>query len=622
MTVAPILPRAACALIAAGMGSVAFAQLRFVDYNVAGLNGDQTKLAAVIRALNDDDKPGFATAPHLYTFQEMQSTDTAPLLTLLNANAPVGVTYALATYTNNNENGSSGAQALYYRTDTFTEDVSAHADISTGAGRFSDRWLLRLNGYTSTRASFYVYSAHLKASNTTADANTRTAGAQAMRANADALGVNQNILFCGDWNVYSNSEGAYQTFIAAGNAQAIDPWGTGNWTGAGNAIRQTQSPCGSCPAPMVNGGMNDRFDFQLATAALNDNEGLSRLAGTYRTFGNDGNHYNQAINSGNNTYYPGDIARSNALAGNLAGASDHCPVVSEFQIPAKGGVTLIGGNVGRVIQSAVVSVQMSVTNTASVLVASGADELDFSATGSGAVSGAENGIALPLGPAVQRSFAVNTASLGTISGSISVTSSSEGAEMPGGSLAVSGTVIRPSNVSLADSGDVNSVTIQRVYQSDSGVRSLAVPVSNFGYDAQQSLLTVDSLSGVAAPYGLSGALPADIGAGSATIPLVFDTTGVGNGTANATITVNASDENIPGETQSTATINATIITRTLIADINGDCTVNLTDLSRLLSSFGACGGDPNYSFDVDLNNDNCVDLTDLSQLLSQFGVSC
>jgi len=57
-------------------------------------------------------------------------------------------------------------------------------------------------------------------------------------------------------------------------------------------------------------------------------------------------------------------------------------------------------------------------------------------------------------------------------------------------------------------------------------------------------------------------------------------------------------------------------------DINGDRSVNLTDLSILLAAFGTTLGGPGYNAAADFNNDGAVNLTDLSILLAVFGTSC
>ena len=57
--------------------------LRIVNYNVAKLNSENCTagaLTAVFQALNEDDKSGFALAPHVYVFQEVRSTDVDLLL--------------------------------------------------------------------------------------------------------------------------------------------------------------------------------------------------------------------------------------------------------------------------------------------------------------------------------------------------------------------------------------------------------------------------------------------------------------------------------------------------------------------------------------------------------------
>ncbi|MEZ4784893.1 MAG: hypothetical protein R3F28_12555 [Candidatus Kapaibacterium sp.] len=66
----------------------------------------------------------------------------------------------------------------------------------------------------------------------------------------------------------------------------------------------------------VNGGMDDRFDQILLSPAL-----LSRyLPGSYTSFGNDGNHFNDSINAMPNTAVSPELAQA------LHDASDHLPV--------------------------------------------------------------------------------------------------------------------------------------------------------------------------------------------------------------------------------------------------------------------------------------------------------
>jgi hypothetical protein len=54
-------------------------------------------------------------------------------------------------------------------------------------------------------------------------------------------------------------------------------------------------------------------------------------------------------------------------------------------------------------------------------------------------------------------------------------------------------------------------------------------------------------------------------------------------------------------------------------DVNGDGSVDLLDLSLLLSSFGQCSGDPGYLPDADFDATGCIELGDLTVLLGNFG---
>lgn len=610
------------AVLLIGPGSLR-AQLRIVNYNVAQLNGDQTALQAVLAALNNDDKPGWAVAPHLYVFQEVQSGDVAPLLAHLNAAAPPGVTYVQGTYTNNNENNAAGAQAMFYRADTLVEDPAGHVDISTGGGRFTDRWLLRLVGYDSPDAAFYIYSSHLKANTGSSNEQARLAGATAIRNNADALPPGTHIVYAGDYNVYSNAEPAYQKMIEPGVAQAIDPLGNGSWGGSSNAWKHTQSPQDN--GPLVGGGMDDRFDLQLSTAAFHDGAGLTLIPGTYRAFGNDGNHYNLAINAGNNTYYPDDIPRSNALADNLFDASDHVPVIAEYRLPAVLEASA-PADLGRVIQGAALSLEVTVVNAAAVVIpdGSGADVLNFTAAGSGALSGVHSGVALatiPPSPA-NVSFTVATSQPGGLSGVVTLSTTSQGASVRTPQLLVGGRVVRPANPSLSGSADLDARTIYRILPADSGIAQFVVPIWNLGYDAEQALLDVDAVSQPDPPLSFTGGLATGVGGEPAELTFALDTAGLGNAVITDAVLISVSDEDIPGQTAGELAVTFQIDVRILLGDLDGDCRVGLADLSAFLVAFGSCAGDAAYAPSADLDNSGCVDVGDLSNLLSDFGGDC
>lgn len=609
------------ALVAGWAALPASAQMRIVTYNIAGLNGDQPALQRVIAAINADDKPGWAVAPHVYVFQEVHSGDQNTLLGYLNAAAPPGVTYALGTYTNSGEDCCSGAQAMFYRSDIMAEQVNEHEDIYTQAGRDTDRWRLRYTDYTGDDAKFYVYNAHLKAGSAASDEADRDTGAAAIRADSDALPDGTHILYMGDFNLSANTEAAYQTFLAAGPGKARDALGTGSWSGSGNAIKQSQSPRLS-GGGLTGGGMDDRFDFQLTSGEFRDGEGYSYIDGTYRALGNDGNHYNQAINNGNNTYYPGDIPRSNALADDLRDASDHLPVIAEYQIPAIMDASLVS-DFGRVIKDATFTVELSVWNGANVIVQEGADELDYTSVPSGVLSGTCDGSSLALDSPDTCNLTVDTSVVGVVNGQVDLTTDSQAAANPTLMLSTTGEIVNASNASFDPNADVTSRTLAITLSPNSGVASFApVAVYNRGFDASTALLDVDAVAAPAPPLAFNGGLQSGIGATPASLSFSFDTAGTGTSDYSDTVAIDVSDEDIPGESSSQLMLTLQVHSRELIGDANGDCTVNVSDLGSLLAAFGTSAGQPGYDATVDFNNSGTVDISDLGLLLAAFGQSC
>lgn len=564
----------------AAAASPAAGQLRIVNFNVAQLGGNMTSMQAVFAALNNDDKPGFAMAPHLYIFQEVRTTNTGPLLNMLNAAAPPGVSYVQGTYTNFNENGTAGAQAMYYRPDVLVENPAGHVDIFTQAGRYSDRWQLRLVGYDAPDAMFYIYSTHLKASTGSTNEQTRLTGAIAIRNNADALPPGSHIIIGGDFNVYHNNEPAYQRFIMPGVAQALDPLGTGSWASDSNAIKHTQSPCRN-GCTLVAGGMDDRFDFQLSTAAFHDGAGLSIMPGTYRSFGNDGNHYDTDINAGNNSYYPSDIPRSNALANHLKVASDHVPVVAEYQIPA-----VLAANMpedfGRVIEGAEFAVELAVSNAANVVVPTGADLLHYQVTSSGFLSGTDSGFIPPLAPPTLVSLPVDTAVVGAAVAGVQVTSSSQAVQGSPATMNITGRIVRTSQPSFDADTIITNKQLSMTLSANTGAHTIDVEIYNRGFDENQALLDVDTLDGLAAPLAMPGSLPNQIGATPATLSFSFDTTGLETGTYTHELTLQTSDEDLPGETADTLYLAIQVVVPGANADVNCDGLINLDDVIALV----------------------------------------
>jgi hypothetical protein len=168
-----------------------------------------------------------------------------------------------------------------------------------------------------------VYSLHLKASDGTAEARQRT---DEVRAMLQSMSPVPNIIVCGDFNIYSPNEQAYQALVGgSATRRFIDPLGT-TWQRNSSSFASFYTQCtrvttlGQCGGG-VDGGLDDRFDFILASNELFP----SLVPNTYTVLGNDGlSRVNSSITS------PPNQKVSVAMAEALLCASDHLPVFVDF----------------------------------------------------------------------------------------------------------------------------------------------------------------------------------------------------------------------------------------------------------------------------------------------------
>lgn len=413
----------------------AYGQLRIVTYNTA--NGTfpmgnnplpRTGMDSVLQAIADEVTNGIAKPIDALIFQEQDEpySTTAAFVNLLNGIYGAG-TYGRSTVVNQPTYLDGNIrQTLVYNTNTLTL-VGEKAFGTTGgsaAARQSARFQLRPVGYDSS-ADFYIYNDHYKSGTSccgsTSDQARRDFEAQTVRTDADALGQGAHIIYAGDYNIHSSSEDMYQTLLAAGNGQAFDPINSpGNWfNNSGFASIHTQSPHDGSD-DLVTGGIDDRFDFQLVTGELLDNEGMSYVPGSYHAFGNNGTTYNQAVNAPSNTY-----SVSASILDDLAHVSDHLPVVADYQLPAKMEVAL-GSYPTTVNLGDTVNVDVFVENVAPVSFSNGADKLDYDITLSDDLLGGDpNQVAYPLAGPNPHQILFDTTTTGMKSGTLTVQSNSQ-----------------------------------------------------------------------------------------------------------------------------------------------------------------------------------------------------
>lgn len=424
-----------------GWAGVAHAQLRIVNYNV-NLSAGETPRAGtdtVLQAINASAKGGFARPIDLLILEEAQSVATTGTMfaNLLNTVAG-GTSYVRSTV----DAGSTGAGRPIAVYNSATLQLISEAKIGSTSGTSSQprqtmRYQFRPVGYDSS-ADFYVYASHMKASTGSSNEVERNNEAKANRADADALGQGARVIYAGDFNLYSSSEPAFQTLTGTGNGQAFDPVNrVGAWSGAASFKDvHTQSPATvTAFGGQVLGGMNDRFDFQLTTGAVLDGRGFDHVSGSYWAFGNTNTHtLNQAVTTGSAAVLAAVIpgyttSQASGVLTALAQVTDHLPVVSDYQLPAKMSASLATLPV-QVIRGATVSGTLSVANVAPVSVAAGADRLDYSFTSGGMFTGSGTGSDMALAAANTHTLAINTATAGLRTGTVGVNASSPQAMSP------------------------------------------------------------------------------------------------------------------------------------------------------------------------------------------------
>ncbi len=189
--------------------------------------------------------------------------------------------------------------------------------------------------------TFYeVFMCHLKSGNSTVNKQTRAEQVILLRDYIDTRPADHHFFVCGDLNVYTSSEPAYQGLTSGGSNPMFDPISSpGNWNNnASFKAIHTQSTrssgnfdCGS------TGGLDDRFDQILVSQnVLSGTDSVKYINGSYKAIGNDGNHFNNSMNTGSNSQYPDSIVDA------LFFMSDHLPVVMKTRInyPLTNGLAL------------------------------------------------------------------------------------------------------------------------------------------------------------------------------------------------------------------------------------------------------------------------------------------
>lgn len=393
-----------CAVIAV-LAWPSFGALRIATYNVAAdvdrdNDGSVTsadsdfvvpKIVSVLQAMAGRSLAGNAQPLDVLSLQELydSSTNSTQITsaTLTSIVSSLNTVYGADTYaydplvgTTSGQGASlsgNGPNGLIYNTKTVAVLSSKRIGTPSGSGlaRTPMRYTLQARN-TAGANTFYLYDQHAKAISGAANELRRAYEADAVRADADALGAAAHVIFTGDLNLAGGSaEAAYQDMLAApgttlatngnpssgaanlvaGPARAFDPLASTFTTSTAAYLKYYSESDTSLTA---------RFDFQLLTANTLPGAaaaGLQLVANTYTAFGNS--YYNasnilSSVNSvggsiNNSTNYnTAATGYTQAMLANLIAASDHLPVVADYviAIPEPGTLAIVGIAVGFVVR--------------------------------------------------------------------------------------------------------------------------------------------------------------------------------------------------------------------------------------------------------------------------------
>ncbi len=191
---------------------------------------------------------------------------------------------------------------------------------------------------TNDTAYIYCLVAHLKAGSYSDGETQRAYETSLIMDYFESIGEEGNYLILGDFNVYTPTETAFQNLINPDNSlyKFNDPANQiGEWSSNYDyRYYHTQSTHynGEC---FSGGGMDDRFDFILASEYIMDGtDHFTYISDSYRTIGQDGSSYNNSLNTSSNTAVPKTVAQA------LYNMSDHLPVYLELKVDQNRGEPL------------------------------------------------------------------------------------------------------------------------------------------------------------------------------------------------------------------------------------------------------------------------------------------
>lgn len=272
--------------------------------------------------------------PDVLTVNEVGKGNAYPQRILDNVLNTEGVDYYAFASTVSNPNGSiTIGNGLFYD----TRKLCLHSTfyVATSVSYFNGyKMYMRSSELAHGDTAFITFIVcHLKAG--WECSSDRFTQAKALMNRLVNIGVADNYVLCGDFNVYNASEDAYQHFVHHSNPliRFYDPIDReGEWddnAAFADLFTQSTHSGNSTNGCFSGGGMDNRFDFILVSDYILNNRAKVRcLPDTYHALGQDGIRRNRSIID------PANNAVSVTVANALYAMSDHLPVIMDYEVNA------------------------------------------------------------------------------------------------------------------------------------------------------------------------------------------------------------------------------------------------------------------------------------------------
>ncbi len=267
--------------------------------------------------------------PDIFMICELQSEDGANLILDISLNSE-GEIYQMAPFEPSQSGDPDHLQMVYYRKNMFTLQNSEA--IATPV-RDLNYYQLKLNtaDQETDPVLFDIFVTHLKSSQGTANKQLRLDAVQILTNKLETMDPNSHVLFAGDMNFYTHSEPAYLELLNPTNnivfADPIDRPGVWHNKPEFQDIHSQSTRISSGPfGAGAGGGLDDRFDFIFISENIKTDPKLKYIPETYKSYGNNGNCFDNSINSPDCS---GDFSQT--LRDNLYNMSDHLPIVMSLE---------------------------------------------------------------------------------------------------------------------------------------------------------------------------------------------------------------------------------------------------------------------------------------------------